>query len=191
MREFYNLGDLIDRSQDLHKTAVVDLGGETAPREFSFETLDGMANGVARGLLRRGLTQNERVAILAANRAEYLAAYYGIMRAGLVAVPVNFKFPRPTIHFILRDAAAKLVFCDMARAGDCPPDIPAVHFGDEGAKGFDRFLDGGPLDAIVPRPREPAMFLYTSGLTGMPKGVVLSHQSHIWVVETRLTDDLE
>src|SRR5262249_17379162 len=87
----------------------------------------------------------------------------------------------------LREAVAKLVFCDMPRAPDCPPDIAAVHFGDEGASGFDRFLDGGPFDAIVPRTREPAMFLYTSGSTGTPKGVVLSHQSHIWVVDTRLT----
>src|SRR5262249_12522697 len=92
---------------------------------------------------------------------------------------------------VLRDAVAKLVFCDMARAGDCPPDIPAVHFGDEGASGFDRFLDGGPFDAVVPRAREPAMFLYTSGSTGTPKGVVLSHQSHIWVVEARLSGELE
>src|SRR5215813_6043603 len=190
MPRFTNLGDLIQRDRDLDKVAIIDLGGELT-REVSYAALDDMANGVARALCSRGLARGERVAILSANRAEYLAAYYGIMRAGLVAVPVSFKFPRPTIHFILRDAAAKLVFCDMARAPDCPPDIPAVHFGDEGAKGFDHFLDGGPFDAIVPRAREPAMFLYTSGSTGIPKGVVLSHQSHLWVVETRLTGDLE
>src|SRR5438552_10147198 len=141
MREFSNLGDLIDRHRDQRKTAVIDLGGETAPREFSFEALDRMANGVARGLLARGLARGERVAILAANRAEYLAAYYGIMRAGLVAVPVNFKFPRPTIHFIMKDSGAKLVFCDQARRADVPPALAAVRFGPDGAQTFEGFLD--------------------------------------------------
>jgi long-chain acyl-CoA synthetase len=190
MPHFTNLGDLIRRDRDLDKVAIIDLGGKL-PRELSYARLDAMANGVARALSVRGLARGDRLAILSANRVEYLAAYYGIMRAGLVAVPVSFKFPRSTIHFILRDAEAKLVFCDMPRAPDCPLGIPAVHFGGDGASGFDRFLDGGPFDAVVPRPREPAMFLYTSGSTGMPKGVVLSHQSHIWVVETRLTDELE
>src|SRR6266436_683089 len=189
MPHFTNLGDLIRRDRDLDKVAIIDLGGKL-PHEVSYARLDAMANGVARALSVRGLARGDRLAILSANRVEYLAAYYGIMRAGLVAVPVSFKFPRSTIHFILRDADAKLVFCDMARAGDCPPDIAAVHFGDDGVSGFDRFLEGEPFDAIVPRPREPAMFLYTSGSTGTPKGVVLSHQSHIWVVETRLTGDL-
>jgi acyl-CoA synthetase (AMP-forming)/AMP-acid ligase II len=184
---FKNLGDLIVRDRDLSKTAIVDLGGETPPREFTFAEIDATANGVARALGKRGLHRGDRVALLSLNRAEYLAAYYGIMRAGLVAVPVNFKFPRETIHFILRDAGAKLVFCDAARAADCPPGIPSVTFGGT----FDAFLDPGPLEAVVPQPREPAMILYTSGSTGKPKGVVLSHQSHIWVVETRLAPGLE
>ena len=146
-----------------------------------------MANGVARALTNRGLKRGDRVALLSANRAEYIAAYYGIMRAGFVAVPVNFKFPRETIHFIIRDAGAKLVFCDAPRAADCPTDIPSVTFGAP----FDAFLDPGPFDAVTPAQDEPAMFLYTSGSTGTPKGVVLSHQSHIWVVETRLAPGLD
>jgi long-chain acyl-CoA synthetase len=189
MPRFSNLGDLIRRDQDLNKVAIIDLGGEVA-REVSYARLDAVANGVARALCVRGLTRGDRVAILSANSAEYLAAYYGIMRAGFVAVPVSFKFPRPTVHFVLRDAGAKLVFCDGARAQDCPGDIPAVRFDGTGADGFDRFLDGGDFEPALPREREPAMFLYTSGSTGTPKGVVLSHQSHIWVVQTRLTSEL-
>ncbi len=191
---FQNLGDLIRRDRDLAKTAVIDLGGESGPREFSFAQIDAMANGVARALARRGLARGECVAILSANRAEYLAAYYGVMRAGLVAVPVNFKFPRATIHFILRDSGAKLLFCDQARLPDCPHDLTAICFGlvdPMHAESFEQFLDEGPFEPIVPLPREPAMFLYTSGSTGKPKGVVLSHQSHIWVVETRLASNLD
>jgi long-chain acyl-CoA synthetase len=191
MPAFTNLGDLIPRDRDLDKIAIIDLGGEQVPREFTFRQIDDMADGVARALTARGLARGDRVGILSANRAEFIAAYYGIMRAGFVAVPVNFKFPRQTIHFILRDAGAKLVFCDPPRCADCPSDIPSVHFGDDGPDGFDRFLDPGPFEVVVPRPREPAMFLYTSGSTGVPKGVVLSHQSHIWVVETRLAPDLD
>jgi acyl-CoA synthetase (AMP-forming)/AMP-acid ligase II len=181
-----NLGDLIDRSRDLGKIAIIDLGGGPAPREFSYGDIDAMADGVARALLARGLERGERVAILSANRAEYLAAYYGIMRAGLVAVPVNFKFPPKIIHFIMADAGARLVFCDAARRADCPPDLPVVCFGADDGAGFDRFLDRGPFATIAPAPDAPAMFLYTSGSTGVPKGVVLSHASHIWVVEVRL-----
>jgi long-chain acyl-CoA synthetase len=184
---FSNLGDLIPRERDLQKVALVDLGGEQSTREFTFAAIDEMANGVARALNKRGLRRRDRVALLSANRTEYLAAYYGIMRAGFVAVPVNFKFPRETIHFIIRDAGAKLVFCDAAREADCPPDLPVVCFGAQ----FDAFLDPGPFEAVTPGKDEPAMFLYTSGSTGTPKGVMLSHQSHIWVVETRLAPGLD
>jgi len=184
---FTNLGDLIRHDRDLGKVAIIDLGGEQAPREVSFAQLDAMANGVARALQKRGLRRGDRVALLSANRVEYIAAYYGIMRAGLVAVPVNFKFPRATIHFIMRDAGAKFLFCDAGRAADSPPDIERATFGAD----FDAFLDPGPFVPIAPRENEPAMFLYTSGSTGTPKGVVLSHQSHIWVVETRLASGLD
>ena len=108
---FTNLGDLIPRGRDPEKLAIIDLGGESE-RHVTFAELDRMAMAVARALRARGFARGDRIAILSANRSEYLAAYYGIMRAGLVAVPVNHRFPASTIAFILRDCGAKLVFCD-------------------------------------------------------------------------------
>ena len=73
MTAFTNLGDLIQRDRDLDKVAIIDLGVKLA-REVSYGQLDAMANGVARALCARGIARGERVAILSANRAEYLAA---------------------------------------------------------------------------------------------------------------------
>ncbi|MGH8801917.1 MAG: class I adenylate-forming enzyme family protein, partial [Casimicrobiaceae bacterium] len=182
----YNLGDLIDRDRDSGKVAAIDLGDERAAREFTFAALDDLCNGVARALLARGLTRGDRVAILSANRIEYLAAYFGTMRAGLISVPVNHRFPHEQIAFVLRDAAARWLFCDIERRRHGPPDLPTVVFGDHGASGFDMFLDPGPFRAVVPEQGEAAMYLYTSGSTGRPKGVVLSHQSHLWTVRVRM-----
>ena len=191
MTAFQNLGDLIDRDRDQSKIAVVDLGGEEVPCEYSYAELDAMCMAVARALSKRGLARGDRVVILSANRMEYFAAYCGIMRAGLIAVPVNYRFAREMIHFILADSGAKLVFCDRASRENCPAGLPAVCFGDKGEADFDRFVDPGEFKTVIPRPDEPAMFLYTSGSTGKPKGVVLSHRSHIWTVETRLAPGLE
>ncbi|MEA2824559.1 MAG: long-chain acyl-CoA synthetase [Alphaproteobacteria bacterium] len=190
MPQFENLGDLIQRDRDPDRIAIIDLGGEKPPREFSYRRLDEIARAVARALSSRGFVRGDRVAILSANRAEYVATLFGIMRAGLIAVPVNFKFPRAMVHFIIADSGAKLVFCDPERRLDAPPHLPLVEFGGRDGDAFEEFLDVGPFAAITPDPHEPAMFLYTSGSTGVPKGVVLSHQSHLWVVGTRLAPDL-
>ena len=191
MAEFENLGDLIRRDRDMSKVAIVDLRGAESPCEYTYVELDAMASGVARALSKRGFNRGDRVAILAANRTEYIAAYFGIMRAGFVAVPVNYRFPRKTIHTILEDCGAKLVFCDDASKNDVPHGLPHVLFGSEDADGFDEFIDPGQFQSVMPSPGEPAMFLYTSGSTGRPKGVILSHQSHLWVVKMRMQPDLD
>ena len=182
---FSNLGVLTSKDGDLDKTAIIDLGtGEE--RRFSYRDLEAEADAVARALAARGLSRGDRVAILSANRFEYLTTVHGIMRAGFVAVPVNFKFPPATIDYIVHDSGAKLVFCDAPRLDSAPKDLPRVCFDSGSGDDFASFLKPGPFTPITPADREPAMFLYTSGSTGRPKGVVLSHQSHIWVVEQRM-----
>ncbi len=182
----YNQGDAVNRRGDRDAAALIDLGGETGPRSYSFRAIDELSDRIAGGLVARGLGSGARVAILSANRAEFLTTFLGTLRAGLVSVPVNTKFPREAVDFILRDADARLVIADRAHLPLCPRDIPRLVFGEAGEAGFDRLFAADPAATQHPAPRQPAMFLYTSGSTGRPKGVVLSHESHLWVVDVRL-----
>ena len=93
----YNLGDILQLPAHGERSAIVDLRDESRTRELSAFELDALCDGVGRGLLRRGIRPGARIGILAENRLEFVASYFGIMRMGAVAVPVNHKLPRATI----------------------------------------------------------------------------------------------
>jgi acyl-CoA synthetase (AMP-forming)/AMP-acid ligase II len=166
------------------QVALIDIGSGGAPREYTYDEIDRLADGVARRLASMGHAPGSSIAILAANSVPYVAATLGIMRAGLVAVPVNFKFPAELIHYVLQDSGAQLVFHDAARRDAIPAGLQAVSLEPQA---FERFVDPGDFEPVVPAPRATAMMLYTSGSTGRPKGVLLSHQSQLWVVHVRRT----
>ncbi len=184
-----NLGALYDPA--LHAatgggtTALIDLLDPQAPREYTHRQVDEAANAFARGLLRTGLARGDAVAIVSANRAEYLFAFLGIVRAGMVAVPVSHKFPAATIAFILEDAGVKHVCCDARGRSLLPAGLPVTVFDGSGAEAFENRLDPGPFDPAHPAPEDVAMVLYTSGSTGRPKGVPLTHGGHLWALRAR------
>lgn len=182
-----NLGDMLRLPAHGSRAAILDLREETNPRSLSAFELDALCNAVSRGLERRGVSRGARIGILAENRVEFVACYFGIMRMGAVAVPVNHKLPPATIEHIFKDSVIELTFSDAPRRSMVPKGVPVIDFDESGDGGFDSFLDPG--SAAVFRPDEAALaeILYTSGSTGLPKGVPLSHFGQVWAIEHYLT----
>jgi acyl-CoA synthetase (AMP-forming)/AMP-acid ligase II len=186
MHDVFNLGDLSAPGTPPTDPAVIDCRQWQTPSTLSHGDIDRQADACARALVGRGLDRGDRVAILSLNRAEFLVAYLAIMRAGLVAVPVNVKFPSDSIDFIVNDARIKLAFCDALGRARLPAGMPVVDFDAAGARAFAQFLDHGPFETVTPGRGETAMVLYTSGSTGRPKGVPLSHDGQLWAVRARV-----
>jgi acyl-CoA synthetase (AMP-forming)/AMP-acid ligase II len=180
-----NLGDLVPAATLADKIALIDLLDAERPCEYRYRDMERMIRGVARFVAAQGFSRGSRIGILALNRAEYVAAYFGIMRAGLVAVPVNTKLPEAMIDYILGDAEVRLVFADAANAGRVGGGRPVVSFDDAGPHGFLQRLDDGPFSTFVPQLSDVAQQLYTSGSTGRPKGVPLTHESQLWALRQR------
>ncbi|CAM3998456.1 class I adenylate-forming enzyme family protein [Bordetella tumulicola] len=186
MTTLKNLGDLIDPHANPQQIALIgldsDAGSSGTAQQYTYAQVDDLARGVAQALRAQGFQPGDRIAILAANSVPYIATVLGIMRAGLVAVPVNFKFPPVLIDYVLKDSGARLVLHDQARTAAIPDDIPRVALD---TPDFDAWRRAGEAPSYVPDEDDTAIILYTSGSTGKPKGVLLSHAGQWWTVQTR------
>ena len=171
-----NQGDAFGARGDAE--ALIDLHANRV-RRYTFAQVIASCDAAAGAFIAMGLPSGSRVAVVAANRAETLFALYGAMRAGLVAVPVNWKLPAATVAGILEDCGAALVLHDSDRRALCPDTVRQLDLDSD-------WMAPGPFTPVIPAPSDPALFLYTSGSTGRPKGVVLSHHSHLWVLDVRV-----
>jgi len=171
-----NLGLLFADHAGSDRAAIIGLRDPAQPRPVSFRELDAGCDAVARGLVRAGLEPGDRIGIVSLNRAEFVMAVLGAMRASVIPVPVNVKLAPDAVAYILRDSGARMVFAERELTRLVPAGLRVVEFG----AGFDAFLDPGPFDAFEPAPDSIAIQPYTSGSTGRPKGVLLTHYGQNW-----------
>ncbi len=186
MKPAYNLGALFDPELGGDNLALIDCRDWDAPRHYSHREIDDLANACARGLRGRGLVKGDAVAIVSANRAEYLVAFLAISRAGMIAVTISYKFPGELIDYVLADCGVKYMLCDGRRRRVHGTDLPVTDFDGADGESFEALLDPGPFETVRPGEDDVAMVLYTSGSSGRPKGVPLTQKGHLWALNGRM-----
>jgi len=177
--EITNLGHAIFDRPDDHPW-LIEIGEAGEERRFGYGALRRQAAAVARALRRRGLPDGARIGMLGRNSAEYLITYFGIMQAGYCPVPIGYKLARDTVEHILSDAAIVFMYTDRDCAGRLPSGLPRIDLDDRAA--WNAHLDPGPRPDMPMRPGDFATILYTSGSTGVPKGVPLTHGGYLWTL---------
>jgi long-chain acyl-CoA synthetase len=147
--------------------------------EVSYRALDAAGARLAGLLHARGVRPGDRVGIMLPNVPEFAVAYYGVVRAGAIVVPMNVMLKPREAAFYLRDSAASMVFAwhacaeaAEAAARDAGAESSFVTPGE-----FERLLrTADPNGEPVARDDgDTAVILYTSGTTGTPKGAELTH----------------
>ncbi len=162
----------------------------------TYEQLWERVRRVAGGLLARGLKNGDRVALLMPNSLEYVESFLGIAAAGLVAVPMNIRLLESELLHMLKDSGARLLIAQDALFTDrealiAVPELGVAVMRAAGALTapkfpFDSLSDAAPIAPVDKAPDDLASLMYTSGTTGLPKGVMLPHRSWTAVAdETR------
>src|SRR6266702_3033308 len=164
------------------KTALLALGKKDRHR-WSFKKLADCLRSFASGLAKDGFKRGDTIALFAENRPEWIVAALGIIRAGAVAVPLDIQLGDNTLVHVLRDSRARAVITTQRRMEriekldlkERPKLILLDADPDDDKRSWERFLNKAATELPTTSPDDAAVLLYTSGTTGPPKGVPLSH----------------
>jgi acyl-CoA synthetase (AMP-forming)/AMP-acid ligase II len=186
VRELDSMADLIAAhvAGRPEATALSFLG-----RDTSFAALDAQSNRIANALLAEGLEPGDRIAILAKNSDDYLAVVLGAAKARVCAVALNWRLAPAEIAYILRHSEARLLFAEsefVAALDEAVAESPSIRRTltmdppNPGSTAEAWWMAAIPAPPAVRAQRDDDLVqMYTSGTTGLPKGVMLTHGGYI------------
>ncbi len=159
---------------------------------FTYRQLNAAADAVAAGLIARGLTRGDRVALFLGNCHEFVVALLACIRLGVIVVPIGIRQQRAELEFLLNDCGAKGVLFEASLASVVPsraetPSVKhriSVHGDAADAEPFAALYQPGTVAHVDADEEDVAVILYTSGTTGRPKGAQLTH---LGVIHSSLT----
>lgn len=184
---------LVERNEHLHGDDLHLIYGE---QRRTFRQFADRARRLASSLYQLGVRHQDRVAILAMNCPEYLDVYGAGEVAGYVIAPVNFRLAPPEIRYILASAAPKVLLFEQQYSAvieQLRAELPFVQaficIGDPApswAEAYDTVIAAGSPEGAPSSVQlgDVASLMYTSGTTGRPKGVMLTHEGMLALCES-------
>ena len=183
------MADEIQLLSDIPRVQARDRGGSVAISfegcELTYAELDRRSDQTAGLLQAAGVAPGDRVAWLGRSSEAWYEIMFGAAKARACFAPINSRLAIPEIAFILQDSGASLFFVSpefLAAATavvaevDRPARVVCVGAGDPAFENYAALRDAAPApDLVRPRPDDDVLQLYTSGTTGLPKGVRLSN----------------
>ena len=189
------LSHLIDvLAEHDNRQAVLALQREGA-ESWSYSDLAEYARRLSHGLAKGGVGRGDRVALMATNRPEWIVACLAVVGTGAVATPVDVQLGEEALGHVLSLSSAKVIFTTADQTErlerldiEVIPEPILLDVGEEDPRSWRHLLAEVRREAepAQPDPDEPAALFYTSGTTGAPKGVALSHANLAFQIDAIL-----
>lgn len=196
---FTHIGDILARNARMYPNDVAlieRIPAEKKRSEITWKQFDDRANQFANVLLKKGIQKGDKVVHFMMNSIDWLVAYFGIVRTGAWVVPLNFRFMAEDVKYCCDVAEPKIIVFDeeftdriTAIRGLLPTVEEYICVGNKTpayAQPYAKLFAGASAAALNVKigPHDECGLYFTSGTTGQPKSILLTHDNMLWACIT-------